>query len=144
LLPVSGQSPGCLAPRTGIALLLVWQGRVLVGQRIKPPQAGHWQLPGGWVRCGETPEQAVFRQLAGFPAIQSEAPRFVTYSNNLFEQGLHSVTLYFEAACDRVPGDGALQENRRCRNWKWVDWSGLPEPLFLPLANLRASGHVPG
>jgi len=116
---------------------------VLLGQRVKPPQAGHWQLPGGWIRLGETPDQAVLRQLEGFALGEYETPRFVTYSNNLFEQGLHSVTLYFEVVCHQPPDDQALQANRRCRDWRWCRWSALPEPLFLPLANLRSSGYLP-
>ncbi len=131
------------APRTGVALLLSWQGRLLVGRRIKPPQEGHWQLPGGWIRHGETPQQAIGRQIAAFGAIQCEEPRFVGFSNNLFDDGLHSISLYFEAACTAPPPAGdALKQNTACRDWQWARWNALPQPLFLPLQRLTESGFT--
>ena len=38
-------------------------GRLLLVQRGSDPHRGHWTLPGGRVEPGETPEQAVVREL---------------------------------------------------------------------------------
>lgn len=39
-------------------------GRLLLIRRGRPPQAGSWSLPGGRIEAGETPEQAVVREIA--------------------------------------------------------------------------------
>jgi 8-oxo-dGTP diphosphatase len=40
-------------------------GRVLAARRTRPPElAGRWELPGGKVEAGETPEGALHRELA--------------------------------------------------------------------------------
>jgi len=38
-------------------------GRLLVVRRANPPSAGAWSLPGGRVEGGESPEQAVAREV---------------------------------------------------------------------------------
>jgi mutator protein MutT len=46
------------------------QRRVLLVRRGRAPSAGEWTLPGGRVEPGETPEQAVVRELREETAIE--------------------------------------------------------------------------
>jgi 8-oxo-dGTP diphosphatase len=45
------------------AVVLDAEGRLLLIQRGHDPQRGRWTLPGGRVEPGETPEQAVVREI---------------------------------------------------------------------------------
>lgn len=45
------------------AVLLRKDGAVLLVRRARPPAMGTWTLPGGKVEAGETPEQAVVREV---------------------------------------------------------------------------------
>ena len=129
-------------PRTGIAVIVLHGQRVLLGKRCKSPEPGSWQLPGGWLNYREQPEQAVARKIAEFPRMACSAPGFVGYTNNLFEGGLHSLSLYFQINClnaERID----LGLNKHCSDWFWADWYDLPNPLFLPLSQLKKSGYVP-
>jgi 8-oxo-dGTP diphosphatase len=47
-----------------VAAAVISGSRVLVAQRVRPPElAGRWELPGGKVEKGETPEAALVREL---------------------------------------------------------------------------------
>ena len=39
------------------------RGRLLLAKRARPPYAGMWDLPGGFVEAGETPESGMRREL---------------------------------------------------------------------------------
>jgi 8-oxo-dGTP diphosphatase len=48
-----------------VAGAIVAEGKVLVAQRVGPPElAGRWELPGGKVAAGETEPVALARELA--------------------------------------------------------------------------------
>ena len=50
-------------PIIGVGVV-VWQGeRVLLVRRGKPPRVGHWSLPGGAQRLGETIAEAARREV---------------------------------------------------------------------------------
>jgi 8-oxo-dGTP diphosphatase len=48
-----------------VAAAIVAEGKVLLAQRVRPPElAGRWELPGGKVASGETEPEALARELA--------------------------------------------------------------------------------
>jgi len=49
------------APAVGCAILR--GGKVLLSRRAGPPKAGQWDLVGGFVDAGETPEEAIRREV---------------------------------------------------------------------------------
>jgi ADP-ribose pyrophosphatase YjhB (NUDIX family) len=50
-------------PVPAAAALIVDRGRVLLGRRAHPPYAGMWDLPGGFLESGESPERGVAREV---------------------------------------------------------------------------------
>ena len=54
-----------------VAGAVIAESRVLVAQRLRPPElAGRWELPGGKVAPGETEPEALARELAEELGIQ--------------------------------------------------------------------------
>jgi 8-oxo-dGTP diphosphatase len=45
------------------------------------------------------------------------------------------VTLFVIAEYDS--GEATAKEPEKCEEWRWFAWERLPEPLFLPIRNLK-------
>lgn len=134
--------PWSNTPGLGVALIVVHQQRLLLGRRKNQPMINSWQLPGGWIAYHESPLQAVERLLRAFPEIEYDDVKFVCYTDNQFDQGLHSVSLYFQVTC--LNSEPLQVPDNDCgRDWFWADWYDLPDPLFLPLRLLKQSGFEP-
>ncbi|MGW1378140.1 (deoxy)nucleoside triphosphate pyrophosphohydrolase [Streptomyces sp. NPDC002446] len=80
-------------------------GRLLAARRSAPPAlAGRWELPGGKVEDGETPERALERELRE-------------------ELGVEA------AVMERIPGEWVLRPGYVLRVWTARLVSGRPRPL---------------
>ena len=128
--------------RVGVGVLVVRQGRVLLGQRLGSHGAGSWAPPGGHLEFGESAERCAQRELLEETGLTPGALHPAPYTVDAFpESGRHYVTL-FVVATDCV-GEPERREPSRCAGWAWFDWDALPAPLFAPLASLRAQGFTP-
>lgn len=80
-------------------------GRLLAARRSAPPDlAGRWELPGGKVEPGESPERALVRELREELGVDAEP-------------------------VSRVPGEWPLKPGYVLRVWTARLVSGTPEPL---------------
>jgi len=80
-------------------------GRLLAARRSAPPElAGRWELPGGKVEPGETPERALVRELREELGVTAEP-------------------------VERVPGEWPLKPGYVLRVWTVRLLAGAPEPL---------------
>jgi 8-oxo-dGTP diphosphatase len=59
-------------PIEGASIAVIKDGSVLLVRRGRPPFAGIWSLPGGKIEAGETPRQAVSRELREETGIEAE------------------------------------------------------------------------
>lgn len=50
-------------PVPAVVALITREGRILLTRRARPPWAGTWDLPGGFLEGDETPEEAIRREL---------------------------------------------------------------------------------
>ena len=89
-------------PALGAAAIILNNDRILIGQRLSEPQSMSWQLPGGWVREGQTPEQVIEHLIRQFPDIKCTELNCVAYTNNFFDHGAHSMSLYFRKLANSV------------------------------------------
>ena len=128
--------------RVGVGVLALRDHRVLLGRRGSGHGSGTWQPPGGHLEFGETVEGCAQRELREETAVEARTLRVGPYTNDFFdEDDEHYVSLFVIG--EDVVGEPRAMEPDKAATWQWFDWADLPEPLFLPLKNLKAAGYDP-
>lgn len=126
----------CVA--AAVATLLIQNKKVLLGRRFSDNNINSvfegWQCPGGFLLKGETIEQSAQRICKQKAGIVTSGLRAGPYSNNLFSECLHTVTLYV------IAGDYQIVDPQQFESslfkWSWFNINDLPAPLYLPLKNI--------
>ncbi len=119
--------PAGPALRFVAAAFIVRDGEVLIGQRRPDqPMALLWEFPGGKIEAGESPEQALFRELDEELGIKATiGPRITRVRHNYRHGG--AVDLQFFAVHE-FTGEIA---NRIYHQFRWVRFEDLPAYEFL-------------
>jgi 8-oxo-dGTP diphosphatase len=129
-------------PRVGVGVLVVRDGRVLLGERRGSHGAGTWAPPGGHLEYRESPSECARRELGEETGLTGGTLGPGPYTTDVFElEGLYYVTLFVVAS--DVSGEPTVREPTKCARWDWFSWSELPAPLFAPVQSLRRLGYVP-
>jgi len=129
-------------PRVGVGVIVLRDGRVLLGQRAGSHGAGTWALPGGHLEFGEDVADCARREVleeTGLTLVSTWAGPFV--GNVFAAERQHYVTLFVLGHAGA--GEPQRLEPGKCLGWRWCAWSELPEPLFAPLRTLVGTGYVP-
>ena len=123
----SNSRPAGPALRFVVAGLLVRDGQVLICQRRPDqPMALQWEFPGGKIEQGESPEQALSRELQEELGILAAIGPRVTHIRHNYRHG-GAVDLQFFA----VPSFSGELVNKIFHQLKWVKLEDLPEYEFL-------------
>ena len=129
-------------PRVGVGVIVMRNGRVLLGQRIGSHGEGTWALPGGHLEFGESVAACAAREVYEETGLEIGDIAAAPYTSDVFAtEGKHYITLFVVARSDA--GAPERREPEKCAGWVWCRWAELPSPLFPPLATLRATGFVP-
>ncbi len=126
-LPNSKTRSAGPALRFVAAALIVRDGEVLIGQRRRDqPMALQWEFPGGKIEAGESPEQALARELDEELGIHATiGPRVIRIRHNYRHGG--AVDLQFFAVREF---SGEI-ENRIFQQVRWTRLEDLPAYDFL-------------
>ncbi len=126
-------------PRVGIGVIIYKKDKVLLGKRRNAHGEGSWCFPGGHLEYGETFESCAKREVQEETGLKISNIRRGPYTNDIFEkESLHYITLYMLA--DYESGSEKVREPEKCEKWEWFHWDKLPQPLFLPIENLKKDG----
>ena len=130
-----------------VGAAVVRRGTLLAARRTRPPAAaGRWELPGGKVDPGETPEAAVVRELAEELGCRVEVEAWLEG-----EQPIGDTHVLRAARCRLVesePGAGADHDQLRWLSPEQlddVDWLEPDRPFLIELRGVLLDGEeLPG
>lgn len=126
-------------PVIGVGVIIMKTGKILLGKRKGSHGAGAWQFPGGHLEFNESIQACAQREVWEETGLTIKNIKLGPFTNDIFEQeGKHYVTLF--VISDYADGQLAIKEPQKCEVWAWFAWEDLPNPLFLPIQNLRQQG----
>ncbi|MCH9630471.1 MAG: NADH pyrophosphatase [Chlamydiia bacterium] len=123
------QSP-TLKPKVGVAVLVVKDGKVLLGKRKNSHGSGLWATPGGHLEFAETIEECAKRELLEETGLIAHTIKVGPWTENISctKADKHYITFFVIA--ESYEGDVALLEPHKCEGWEWFPIDDLPSPLF--------------
>ena len=114
-------------PKTGVAAMIMKDGKVLLAKRKGVHGSGEYAFPGGKLELGESFEDCLRREVREETGIEIENIRFLRLLNFKF-YGKHFVDIGLIA--DWKSGEPQVLEPEKSESWGWHDLDNLPEPLF--------------
>ena len=107
-------------PKLGAIAVVVHEGRVLLVQRRKEPNAGTWGFPGGHVELGETALDAAVRELAEETGVVATARHYLTNLDVIHHDDDGAVRVHYLLAavrCDYVSGTPVAADDAKDAGW---------------------------
>ncbi len=134
------QNNGCI--KVGVGVLILRDGKVLLGERKGSHGEGTWALPGGHLEFGETITECAAREVLEETGLSIKNIGHAGFTTDIFSDLEKQYVTLFAIAHNPI-GDPETLEPNKCAGWHWFSWDTLPRPLFAPLESLIAQGYVP-
>ena len=116
------------SPRVGVGIMILKEGKVLLGKRKGSHGAGEYSFPGGHLEYMESFKDCALRELGEECGIEVENIRFQYLSNVKHYAPKHYVHIGLIA--DWRSGEPKVLEPEKLESWDWYDLSNLPKPMF--------------
>ena len=133
------------APGVGCGAAILREGKLLLVKRLRAPEAGYWNLPGGKVDFGERVEDAVVREIAEEIGVEIALLGPLGLTQMIGLDGQHWVSPVYRARI--VSGEPRNLEPHKHEAIVWADIAAPPSPLALAardaIAALGAGERVP-
>ena len=120
--------PGIDFPGLGVGLVIVSDGKILLYKRVKPPEPGHWSIPGGKVDFMEKAADAARREAEEETGLAIGKVRLLGPSEVLSAADKqHWISLLYLA--ESFEGEPQLTEPDKLTDFGWFGLAELPQPL---------------
>jgi len=126
-------------PRVGFGVMILHEGKVLLGKRHDDPEKadsalhgeGTWTMPGGKLDFGERLADAAIRELVEETGLKADPNKLklISLTDDALED-VHFVTAGF--LCEDFEGEPQVMEPDEITKWEWFDIGSLPSPMYFP------------
>ncbi len=124
-------------PLVGMGVLVMRDGRVLLGRRKGAHGAGYYAAPGGHIELGDSLAETARREVWEECGLRIEDIRLLSVGTYIWGESKHYVDV--DVVCQAPEGEPQNCEPDRCEGWAWYSLDDLPEPLFIVTQNMIAS-----
>ena len=129
-------------PKVGVGVIVIKDGKVLLGKRKNVHGAGSWQFPGGHLEFNESLEDCTRREVFEEVGLKIKNIHQGSFTNDVFtNEKKHYITLFALSEFDS--GELVNKEPEKAESWGWYEWDNLPRPLFSPIENLIKQNFNP-
>ncbi len=115
--------------KVGIGVMILKDGKVLIGQRKSSHGAGEYSFPGGHLEYMESFEDCARRETREECGLEIKNVRFQFLANMKEYAPKHYAHIGIIA--DWESGDPVVLEPDKEESWGWYDIDNLPTPLFI-------------
>ncbi|HEY5221254.1 MAG TPA: NUDIX domain-containing protein [Candidatus Paceibacterota bacterium] len=115
-------------PKVGIGVMVLKDGKVLLGKRKGSHGEGQYAWPGGHLEHMESFEGCAKREVMEETGMEIEGIRFLRLLNLKMYAPKHYVDIGLMALWKS--GEPKIMEPEKCEEWGWYDMDKLPSPLF--------------
>ena len=127
-------------PRIGVGVAVVQDNKLLLLRRRNAHGEGTWAFPGGHLEFNETIITCAERETLEETGLSLINPRIVTFTEDFFErENKHYITFIVMGQATGIPTN---KEPHKCDQLGWFSWDNLPQPYFIPLANLKKQSAI--
>jgi 8-oxo-dGTP diphosphatase len=114
--------------KVGVGVMILKNGKVLLGRRKGSHGAGELGGIGGHLEYGETLEQAIMREIEEECGITVKNVRLLCITDLLTYMPKHYIDVGFVA--DWAGGEPEIREPHKLESWGWYEMDGVPNDLF--------------
>lgn len=123
-------------PRIGVGIIVIKEGKILLGKRKGAHGSGCYSAPGGHLEFKETVETCAKRELYEETGLIPLSIQLGPWTEDIMDQK-HYISLF--TIVTEFEGELQLLEPDKCDGWGWYSWDELPMPIFSPLTSLIKS-----
>ncbi|OIO08475.1 hypothetical protein AUJ27_00685 [Candidatus Falkowbacteria bacterium CG1_02_37_44] len=115
-------------PKVGVGVMILKDGKVLLGKRKGSHGEGEFAFPGGHLEYMESFADCAKREVLEECGIEIDNIRFQFLANVVKYAPKHYIHVGLLA--DWKKGEPKVMEPNRSGSWLWYDINNLPEPIF--------------
>jgi 8-oxo-dGTP diphosphatase len=117
-------------PKVGVGVIILRDGKILIGERTGNHGSGTFMIPGGHVEFGETFEDTARKEVEEETGLKNIQIKGLVSISNAISYDKHYISVGMLA--ESTDGEPFNAEPDKSRNWQWYDIKDIPQNLFLP------------